>query len=255
MKHRQKIRHGTILISFFLFPAIFYYFSPVLIVEASREGIVNGSFITFAALFTSALFLGRGFCGWACPAAGCQEALFSARYKKVTRGNIVKWLIWIPWIAMIVFFAATAGGYTKIDFLYRTTSGLSIGSVKSLIMYYLILILLIVLPALILGRRSFCHHLCWMAPFMIIGRKVGISASLPALRLTAEPGRCIECNRCSAQCPMSLPVMEMVSSGRMEHIECILCGTCVDVCKTKTISLEWGLPARPQSCFSDTSRE
>ena len=46
--NRQKIRKGVILISFFLFPALFYYLSPALILDASSKGIVNGSFIKLA---------------------------------------------------------------------------------------------------------------------------------------------------------------------------------------------------------------
>jgi ferredoxin-type protein NapH len=87
MKTRQKLRKGIILVSFFLFPALFYYLSPVLIIEASSQGIINGSFIVFILMFMSSLFLGRGYCGWVCPGAGCQEAIFLARDKKVTTGS------------------------------------------------------------------------------------------------------------------------------------------------------------------------
>jgi len=93
MKTRQKIRKGIILLSFFLFPATFYYLSPVLIIQASARGIINGSFILFILMFISSLFLGRGYCGWVCPGAGCREAIFLARDKKVTKGDSIKWLI------------------------------------------------------------------------------------------------------------------------------------------------------------------
>jgi len=123
------------------------------------------------ALSVSALFLGRAYCGWVCPAAGCQEAIFLSRDKKVTKGDLIKWIIWIPWVSTIIILAALNGGYQKIDFFYDTSYGLSIGDVSSLIAYLIVLLILIVLPAYIFGRRSFCHHICWMAPFMIIGRK------------------------------------------------------------------------------------
>jgi len=55
MKTRQKIRKGIILFSFFLFPAVFYYLSPVLIIQASSKGIINGSFIVFSLLFIGSL--------------------------------------------------------------------------------------------------------------------------------------------------------------------------------------------------------
>jgi len=42
MTTRQQIRKGIILFSFFLFPATFYYLSPVLIIQAVSKGIITG---------------------------------------------------------------------------------------------------------------------------------------------------------------------------------------------------------------------
>ncbi len=240
MKKRQRIRKSLILVSFFLFPAIFYYLSPVLIIEASSKGIINGSFILFSLMLISSLFLGRGYCGWVCPGAGCQEAIFPARDKKVTRGDWIKWAIWVPWVGFIAVCAIRAGGYKVIDFFYQTTNGLSIGNVQSLIAYYLVLFLLIVLPAFVFGKRSFCHHLCWMAPFMIVGRAIRNRYQWPSLRLKAEREKCVHCHTCTENCPMSLPVEAMVSNNKMEHRECVLCGTCADGCGEKAISLSMG---------------
>jgi len=234
MNNRQNIRLGIILFSFFLFPATFYYFSPYLIVDATTKGIVNGSFIVFLLLFISSLFLGRGFCGWVCPAAGCQEAILFARTRKVKRGNFIRWIIWIPWISAIVIVAIKRGGYEEVDLLYQTKFGFSIGNVYALIIYLFVL-LLIVVPAFIVGRRSFCHHICWMSPFMILGRKIANAAKLPSLRLAANPEVCINCRRCTENCPMSLPVEDMVGQRKMENTECILCGGCVDCCKRGAI--------------------
>ena len=249
---RQKIRKGIILLSFFLFPAFFYYLSPALILEASAKGIINGSFIVFLVLFFSGLVLGRGYCGWLCPGAGCQEAFFSARDRRIIRGDYIKWLIWIPWIGAIAVLAFRVGGYTKVDFFYQTTFGLSIGNVQSLIAYFLVLFLLIVLPAFLVGRRAFCHHLCWMAPFMILGRKIRNACNWPALALQAQPALCNHCRMCTQRCPMSLSVEEMVCLGRMEHPECILCGTCVDGCRKKAITFYWGKSDKLGVKFEDT---
>lgn len=240
MKKRQKIRKGIILLSFFLFPATFYYLSPVLIVLASSISIVNGSFVIFLLMFISALFVGRGYCGWVCPAAGCQESIFLANDKKVTKGDSIKWIIWIPWICTIVLFAIKAGGYKHIDFFYQTTYGLSIADFQSFITYNIVLFLLIVFPAFIIGKRSFCHHLCWMAPFMILGRKVRNSLHLVSLQLESVSDLCEHCHTCTENCPMSLPVEKMVNQKMMENTECILCGTCVDGCREGAIVYNWG---------------
>jgi len=240
MKQRQKIRKGIIVTAFFLFPAVCNYFSPMHAIEASETGIVNGSLIIFLAMFVGSLFLGRGYCGWACPGGGCQESIFPARSKEVTRGNFMKWLIWVPWIGMVIVSAIKAGGYNKIDFFFQTTHGLSIGDFKNLLTYYVILIPLIVLPAFVLGKRSFCHHICWMAPFMILGRKIRNRLHWAALQLKSDPGRCRHCGICSTNCPMSLPVEKMVEQETMENSECILCGACVDACRHAAITYEWG---------------
>ena len=239
MKTIQKIRKGLIFLSFFLFPAIFYYLSPVLIIQASSIGLINGSFILFLLMFISSLFLGRGYCGWVCPGAGCQEAIFLARDKRVTSGDYIKWLIWIPWISSIAILAIRSGGYKSIDFFYQTTHGLSVYDVQSLLTYYSVLGLLIVLPAFVFGKRSFCHHLCWMAPFMILGRKIRNYFQWISLRLISAPDICKHCHTCTENCPMSLPVEEMVGQNIMENKECILCGTCVDGCKQGAIRYSW----------------
>ena len=231
MKTRQKLRKGIILSSFFLFPAIFYYLSPVLVIQASLKGVVNGSLIMFLFMFISSLVLGRAYCGWLCPAAGCQEAMFLTRERKVTKGDYIKWLIWVPWISAILILFAKAGGFRRVDFFYQTRYGLSIDSVQSLLAYFIVLFFLIVFPAFIFGKRSFCHHLCWMAPFMIIGRKIRNRLKWASLRLKAYPEKCEHCHTCADNCPMSLPVEVMVNQNKMETAECILCGTGIDGCE------------------------
>ena len=40
---------------------------------------------------------------------------------------------------------------------------------------------------------------------------------------------------------MSLPVEKMVKENFMENVECILCGTCIDGCKSQAIEFNFGL--------------
>lgn len=233
---RQILRRRISYISFFLFPATFVYFSPYVIVDASAKGIICGSFFMFILLFIGSLFLGRAFCSWVCPLGGAQEILSPLQNKIAIKGNIIKWLIWFPWIIAIVVVAIRHGGYQEIDPLFRTNHGFSLGSIYTGIAYVAVLFLLIV-SFFTVGRRSFCRHICWIAPFMILGRRIQNFLIIPSLKLVKTDNACIDCNRCTKNCLMGLDVENMIKANAMENSECILCGNCVDVCRKECIRL------------------
>ncbi|MDZ4177634.1 MAG: 4Fe-4S binding protein [Coriobacteriia bacterium] len=238
---RQAIRRALLLLSFIAFPITINYFSPYLIVEAAFQGIVNGSLIVFGSMFVGSLVFGRLWCGWMCPAAGLQEPLQRVNGRRISRGTgLIKWAIWAPWMALIIFAAVRAGGYTSVQPLYGTIGGISVaGDVDRPIVaayaIYLIVVLLFFGLAVKLGRRGGCHSVCWMAPFMIAGRAVRNTIGWPALGLTASRSACSRCGTCTSVCPMSVDVENRVASGRMEDSECVLCGTCVDACPNHAI--------------------
>ena len=229
--NRNKIRNVMILIMFALFPLIYYYFSPYLVIMGAAEGIVAGSLIVFGLLFVASLFLGRAFCGWICPAGAMQELCAKARNKNFKNGkrNWIKYGIWLPWISIIAVLFIQAGSILAIDPLYQTYFGISITGVESAVIF-LVIAGLIAGIALAAGKRGACHTICWMAPFMIIGRKIRNTANWPALQLESNKNLCINCKTCTRVCSMSLDVNAMVQKQTMENAECILCGRCVDVC-------------------------
>ena len=232
---RQRVRRAPLLIALLAFPITLYYFSPVLILQAASEGVINASLLVFAAMFVASLFVGRLWCGWACPAGALQELAAPANNRPVSRRlDWIKWAIWLPWLAGIVFFAVRAGGYRTVDPFYQLAGGVTLAQDFWAYIYYIVVGVFLLL-ALLAGRRAGCHTLCWMAPFMILGRKLRNLGNWPALRLKAVTERCINCQRCTQACPMSLDVNGMVQRGVMEHSECVLCGSCVDTCPKKVI--------------------
>ncbi len=233
---RQKIRRLLLLVSFLLFPVIFYYISPYLILNGGFSGIVTGSFIVFIALFFSSLLFGRAFCGWICPAGAFQDNCTHIVDKKVKgkKINWVKYFIWAPWLLTIVIALIRAGGIRTIDFFYFTDNGISASGVSGWSMYFFVVGLIMII-ALIFGRRGMCHSICWIAPFMIIGTKIKNRLGYPSLHLQAKTDKCIACGLCSKNCPMSLDVSKMVQENNMENAECILCGECTATCQKKAI--------------------
>lgn len=239
---RQRIRKALIITSFLAFPIIMNYLSPYVIIEGSRNGVVTGSLIMFGLMFLSSLFLGRAWCGWVCPAGGMQEIVEPINVKPVHRSRLdwIKWVIWIPWISLIIILAVQTGGYTRVDFTYLTQNGISVAGspdrpiIFAYLIYYIVIGLFVGL-AVIIGRRAGCHIICWMAPFMIIGRWIRNRFPWLSLRLTADASACTNCKTCTSNCPMSLDVNGMVQLEQMEHAECILCGSCVDGCSRNAI--------------------
>ena len=239
---RQRIRKAFLILAVLLFPITLNYFSPYLIIDGAMNGVINGSFFSFAAMFISSLFVGRLWCGWGCPGGGIGEIAFAVNNQPAGGKHInkIKWLIWIPWVLLIAGMAFSAGGYRQVDFFYQTEGGISVtGSpdrpiIIAYIMYYGVIATFLTLSTLA-GRRAGCHTICWMAPFMILGRKLRNLFQWHALRLKADPQACQDCKKCTGNCPMSLDVNGMVHAGSMENSECILCGNCVDTCAQHAI--------------------
>ncbi|MCJ7622223.1 MAG: 4Fe-4S binding protein [Anaerolineaceae bacterium] len=239
---RQRIRKALVILAFLSFPVTMNFLSPYVIIDGAMNGIINGSLIMFGLMFISSLFLGRAWCGWVCPGGGMQEIVEPVNRRPVNGRKIdwIKWAIWIPWISLIVWMVIQAGGYSRVDFLYQTQNGISVAGspdrpiVFAYFIYYIVITLFAGL-AIFAGRRAGCHAICWMAPFMMIGRWIRNRFGWASLRLAADASACSNCKLCTKNCPMSLDVNAMVQTGQVEDPECILCGTCVDNCAQSAI--------------------
>lgn len=236
--NRQRVRKALIIFSFVLLPVTFAYISCPIIIEGASRGIITGGLIVFILLFISSLFLGRLWCGWLCPGGGLQEIYFDINSKQANIGwlNWFKYLIFIAIIFIPLISAVqSAGGLTTIDFFYYTDHGISIAKPGAYTIF-LVQITFFTVFAIFAGKRGFCHYFCPIAVIMIIGRKIRNLVRWPALHLSADAGLCTDCKKCSENCPMGLDVNTMVRQGSMENTECILCGSCVDICPKYAIS-------------------
>lgn len=229
---RQKIRKTILLISFLLFPIIIWYFSPYLIIQASFQHILNGSFFVFLSMLILSPFLSRIWCGYFCAAGGLQESCSTINEKPAKQGqrNKIKFIIWTIWIITIITIFLLGKTPITIDFFYMTDHGISISNIYSYIIYYAV-ILILTLPSIIFGKRATCHYICWMAPFMIIGSTIGRKLHLPQIHIESEKNKCISCKKCNKVCPMGINVESMIKQEKTyANTECIQCGACIDKC-------------------------
>jgi len=239
MIKRQTIRKTIIISMALLFPITITWISPALpVIYAAFDGIMTGAVIIFFLQFLASLFLGRAFCGYVCPSGGLQECVMRVGEKRIKnpKVNIIKYIIWTPWVLTIIILFIHAGGVHEVDFFAGTDNNWIFLIEPYRYIIYFGVIFLIVASHLIVGNRAACHCVCWMAPFMIIGTKVSQRLRLPRLRLTSDKESCTGCNQCTKKCPMSLDVKKMVMTEEMKNSECILCGECVDYCPKKAIA-------------------
>lgn len=229
--NRQRLRKFLLLLSFLLFPVTIYYLSPVLIINAGLNGIINGSFVVFLILLVGSIFFGRIFCAYLCPAGGLQECTFCVNERIPKQGwrNNIKYIIWMVWIAAVVVCYLYRGEIVRLDFFYETDHGISVANIYGYIIYYGV-VFLILIPCVLFGKRVFCHYFCWIAPFMVLGTKLRRLLHLPGLQVTAQKENCIACKRCNQACPMGLDVQHMAKQGGCTSTECIQCGACIDAC-------------------------
>jgi ferredoxin-type protein NapH len=239
---RQNIRKLLLaaMLVLFQYRLFHLFFSPVLLVVAASQGIVNGSLLINALLFLSSLYFGRAWCGWLCPGAAINEACSVVVRKRCRGGKAdkIKYVIFALWVGLIGFMAIRAGGFHAVDLLYAVDR-------RSVLQDILLLVgaVAIIVPlAFFFGRFGNCHYLCWEAPIMIIGTKIKDKARWPSLHLTVNPEACNDCGKCDRHCPMSLPVAAMVKRGSLQNAECILCGNCVDHCQAGVIRYAFGIP-------------
>ena len=238
---RQHARRMALLVSFLLFPITIFYFSPVLVIEGALSGAVVASTIVFAVQFLMAIVLRRAFCGWLCAAGGLQELEATAVGKPAKLGwrTRVKYVIWVPWLCTIVTCAWMAGGFTAVDPLAGIPGGISLNNPLGLGIYFGIVALFFV-PNLFLGRRAMCHCICWMAPFMVLGGKLGRVLHAPQMRVAADADACVACGKCVEACPMSLDVPALAQGGCIVDAECIQCAACADACPKDVLHLRIG---------------
>lgn len=228
---RQKIRKGLLTYSAILFPLLFFFLSPFVIVMSALNGIINGSAIVFGLLLLVSLFGSRLFCGWLCPGGAVQDQVANANNRTWNSKwkNASKYIIWIVWLSFIIFLWIRHFPL-KINFFYMSGINLFI------VIIYFVVTTIIYLFSLLTGKRGMCHSICWMAPFMVIGEKIADFLHIPRFRLKADSNVCVSCKQCNRSCPMGLDVLEMVKSGQMDSTECISCLECVDGCPKKVIT-------------------
>ncbi len=195
-------------------------------------GLFSGSVIHYlVAKVITPIFVGRGWCGWACWTAMVLDYLpykknkagrLSSKWEKLRYGHfgISLSLVLILWFLY---------GYRPDQ---SSTAGLMWLIVGNTLYFGSGIILAFILK----DNRAFCKYLC---PITAI---LKVSSRFALFKIDGDIEKCTDCKACTRQCPMDIDIPEYLKAGvRVLSTECIICLTCTTVCPEKNLTMTFKL--------------
>lgn len=202
------------------------------------RGMINAGFIFWMLVFTSAVLLGRAFCGWFCWFGGYQELVawsIGDRFRIRMPRHVLLYLGVIPFVSLglkiyntwIVNWIESVPATFKLNLAGVEPWGgqqTGISILITLILYGPVLMY-------VFGRRAWCRHLC------PIGALLGIFSKVRPARVRLVNTDCIGCGTCNNVCDMEIDVLgELKTYGEVRSTNCTVCFKCTDQCFRKAIA-------------------
>jgi len=177
-------------------------------------------------LLGSGYFLGRIFCGYACPLGAIQELMSKFRFKtkaKVDpnpvkaklnrkRRNSFRWLIFLGYIVGTAFLG---GLFAKISNPFVGFQAIKTGNFKAFLVPLIFLI--VVIATSVFVYRPYCRYFCPYGAFASVinrGEKISINFG----------NGCKDCGLCDRACPTNS------LDQNSDKSECYYCGRCLEIC-------------------------
>lgn len=202
-------------------------------------GSINSGFASIASMLVITLgalmFLGKGFCSWACFYGGWDDGFSRLRSKPVWK-NPPSYLKWGGFAVLIIVAFSSAAtliptycdwacpfkAVTEFEAVINVETGM-----KAVVFVSLFSGLVVVLPVLT-KKRTQCAWFCPMGAICTMSNWVNVYD----IRIDRE--RCVECGKCIKACPVQALDEEALSIGKA-FVNCVKCGKCADVCPNNSI--------------------
>lgn len=218
-------------------------FLPIGALMALKLWITTGIFdlihpaglVIFIAAVMMSLLLKKSFCGWICPVGALSDVVWKLGRKIFNRNftlpkyadyplRSLKYFFVMFFIYVIVIkmppseiFKFLEGDYyviADVKMLYFFTKMTTLTFITLLILFI----------GSLLYKNFWCRYLC---PY---GALLGILSLCSPMKITRNKDACIDCGKCTKNCPSLLPVDKKI---RVKSPECTGCLTCVSHCPAK----------------------
>lgn len=181
------------------------------------------------------LAFGRLWCGWACWTLMVLDLLPFQRSGGRLPGGWER-LRYVHFLASLglVLLLWSAFGYGE-----HVTFGSPTGLAWMLVGNALYYAAGVGLAVALRDNRAFCKYLCPVPVFQ------KATARFSLLKIRGDGAACDGCGACEKVCPMDIRILEYLEAGeRVLSTECLLCQTCVTVCRKDALRVSLGFEFR-----------
>ena len=215
-----------------------------------RSGTVNSGVVLVVLAFTTTLFFGRFFCGWACHFGAVQELSWMLFDKLGIKPRTInsRAVFVIPLFILVTFYIypnmmhAVNRPWTGIRVelgvpeIWAFLPGFVIGTMTFLVDGLIIVYFL--------GRKGFCRFVCPWGAFL----KFPNTFSMFKVRKT---GDCTLCSECTTGCPVGIDVSYEINKFDMVvNTNCTSCLICTSSCPSNALSYTYKSPIKELSGVS-----
>lgn len=200
------LRYLTLFLFFLLALFKFPQFCPYLTLQEAGLGRFSNFFalLFFLLILTSALVVGRFFCGWACPILFFQEMIhpISKRIKKIPKLILPPKLIYLKFLILILVLISVYI-LKETVFCGKDPFGALFGFFRNPISLSLLFVLFLLS---IFVYLPFCRYFCPLGAVLALLSKISIFKFKPGQKRTCQIGA--------------------ISDNKIDDSECIRCGEC-----------------------------
>lgn len=211
-------------------------FGVLQVVAASKTFVFDWLLAVLPVLVVYGLIRGRAFCGWVCPVNLLLEITDALRRKvgvEVHEMPIPRHAkLWIALGVLVLSALTSIPVFEAFSPISAINKGILFGATTGLWV-----LVAIVLAEFFWGHRVWCRSLCPLGGFYEAIGRVGV------VNVKYDREACIHCDACKRACLSDPAILDPVLTERDVSVragDCMACGSCVDACPTRALSLGLG---------------
>ena len=188
-------------------------------------GVIWAAVLTFVILPLFTLKFGKFYCSHLCSCGALAETVGSGFRHRGPKGPLSRWFERFGYVVVPLATIATVlhlFGYDSVFSWYNILVGTFFAGALAIGVYPF------------LGQRIWCRYWCPLAFWM------NFWGRWSKFKISAEPGKCIDCNMCNQYCQMGIDIKSKALQGKpvtLKDSPCVGCAECIVRCPMEILHL------------------